>query len=45
MPEAFIIKPQIANVTTKEDPPAEKKGKEIPVVGANLQTTAQFKRD
>ena len=43
--EAFITKPHMQKLTTSEEPPEEKNGRGIPVVGAAPHTTAQFKSD
>ena len=37
--EQFMINPHIAIVTIREEPPEEKKGRGIPVVGKNPHTT------
>jgi hypothetical protein len=38
------MRPAIIRVVAREDPPAEKKGRGIPVAGRNPETTAIFTR-
>lgn len=43
--EAFIINPHMQSVIIRDEPPEEKNGNGIPVVGEAPQTTAQLKTD